>query len=250
MDRKGPRQGFTTRFMAQTAYKAGWKFDWQKRAGACRIANASAVLTITYTYPEVSSPMSADLRHRWNRFIAGVRRHEETHGRIAREMVAAAERQLMGSLTAMILAAGRRGPKSNGGSPQSTPPTRRARPSSTASSMPRAETSKDWCRCSAGRADRLIQAGSKGIASIPASCRCLCSKASRSAIECASSRRWRPSCRHSAWRSQCLRCPVQCREWCLRKQIPSTPDKNGDHPYLPRLHRKGLLQWAGVQLLT
>ena len=96
MDRKGPKQGLTTRFLAQTAYKAGWKFDWQKRAGACRIANASAVLTITYTYPEVSSHMSADLRHRWNRFIAGVRRHEETHGRIAREMVAAAERQLSG----------------------------------------------------------------------------------------------------------------------------------------------------------
>ena len=96
MDRKGPRLGFTTRFMAQTAYKEGWKFDWQKRAGACRIANASAVLTITYTYPEVSSPMSADLRHRWNRFMAGVRKHEKTHGRIAREMVAAAERQLNG----------------------------------------------------------------------------------------------------------------------------------------------------------
>ena len=26
---------------------------------------------------------------------------------------------------------------------------------------------KDWCRCSAGRANRSIQAGSKGIASIP-----------------------------------------------------------------------------------
>jgi predicted secreted Zn-dependent protease len=96
MDRKGPKQGFTTRFLAQTAYKAGWKFDWQKKAGACRIANALAVLTITYTYPEVSSPMSADLRHRWNRFIVGVRKHEQTHGRIAREMVAAAERQLSG----------------------------------------------------------------------------------------------------------------------------------------------------------
>jgi predicted secreted Zn-dependent protease len=40
MDRKGPRQGFTTRFMASTAYKAGWSFDWQRRAGTCRIANA------------------------------------------------------------------------------------------------------------------------------------------------------------------------------------------------------------------
>ena len=96
MNRVGPRLGFTTRFMAQTAYREGWKIDWQKRAGACRIANASVVLTITYTYPEVSSPMSAGLRQRWNRFMAGVRKHEETHGRIAREMVAAAERNLNG----------------------------------------------------------------------------------------------------------------------------------------------------------
>ena len=96
MDRKGSRQGFTTHFIAQTAYKVAWTFDRQRKAGACRIADASAVLTITYTYPEVSSPMSADLRHRWNRFIAGVRKHEETHGQIARDMAAAAERQLSG----------------------------------------------------------------------------------------------------------------------------------------------------------
>ena len=96
MDRKGPRQGFTTRFMAQTAYKTEWRFDWQRGSGACSIAHAWAVLTITYTYPEVSHAMSPDLRHRWNRFMAGVRKHEETHGRIAREMVAAAERNLNG----------------------------------------------------------------------------------------------------------------------------------------------------------
>jgi len=96
MNRKGPRYGFTTRFWAPTAYTAAWRFDWQKRSGACRIADAWAVVTITYTYPEVSHPMSADLRHRWNRFMAGVRRHEETHGRMGRAMVAAAERQLKG----------------------------------------------------------------------------------------------------------------------------------------------------------
>ena len=69
MDRKGSRQVFTSHFMAQTAYKVAWTFDRQRKAGACRIADASAILTITCTYPEVSGPASADLRNRWNRFI-------------------------------------------------------------------------------------------------------------------------------------------------------------------------------------
>ena len=90
----GPGRGATAHFIAQTTYNVRLNFDLQKAARSCHFANVSAVLTITYTYPEVSSPMSADFRDRWNRFMSGVRKHEETHGRIAREMAAAAERQL------------------------------------------------------------------------------------------------------------------------------------------------------------
>ena len=90
----GPGRGATAHFIAQTTYKVRLNFDWQKAARSCHVANVSAVLTITYVYPEVSSPMSADFRDRWNRFMSGVRKHEETHGRIAWEMAAAAERQL------------------------------------------------------------------------------------------------------------------------------------------------------------
>jgi predicted secreted Zn-dependent protease len=94
MDRKGPKHGFLTRAIAQTGYTVSWEIDWRERDGRCVIANAAAVLTITYNYPEVTGALSADLERRWRRFMAGVRKHEETHGRIAREMVAAAEKQL------------------------------------------------------------------------------------------------------------------------------------------------------------
>ena len=78
--------------IAQTGYTVSWEVDWRERDGSCLIANASALLTITYNYPEVSNALSADLKRRWQRFMAGVRKHEETHGRLAREMVAAAKR--------------------------------------------------------------------------------------------------------------------------------------------------------------
>jgi predicted secreted Zn-dependent protease len=94
MTLNGPGRGATAHSIAQTTYKVRLNFDWQKKAGSCQFANVSAVLTITYAYPKVSRPMSADFRDRWNRFMSGVRKHEETHGRIAQEMAAAAERQL------------------------------------------------------------------------------------------------------------------------------------------------------------
>jgi predicted secreted Zn-dependent protease len=96
MDRRGPKHGFLTRAIAQTGYTISWSIDWRERAGNCRIANAAAVLSITYTYPKVSSAMSGKLARRWSRFIAGVRRHEQMHGRIARQMVTAAEKALTG----------------------------------------------------------------------------------------------------------------------------------------------------------
>jgi predicted secreted Zn-dependent protease len=94
MDRKGPKHGFLTRAIAQTGYTVSWEIDWRERDGGCVIANAAAVLTITYNYPEVTGALSPDLERRWQRFMAGVRKHEETHGRLAREMVAAAEKRL------------------------------------------------------------------------------------------------------------------------------------------------------------
>jgi predicted secreted Zn-dependent protease len=94
MDRRGPKHGFLTRAIAQTRYVVSWDIDWEERDGGCRIANAAAGLSITYTYPAVTSGMPPALDRRWTRFMAGVHRHEETHGRIARQMVNAAEKSV------------------------------------------------------------------------------------------------------------------------------------------------------------
>jgi predicted secreted Zn-dependent protease len=94
MDVRGPKNGFMTHAIAQTAYTVSWSIDWTARAGRCRVANASAVLKIVYHYPKVTSAMTPGLRKRWDRFMRGVRQHEETHGRIARQMVDAAEEAL------------------------------------------------------------------------------------------------------------------------------------------------------------
>ena len=96
MDRLGPKHGFLTHAIAQTSYTVAWDIDWKEQAGSCRVANAAATLTINYTYPQVQRPMSPDLQRRWNRFMAGVRKHEETHGRLARQMVDAAEKSVSG----------------------------------------------------------------------------------------------------------------------------------------------------------
>jgi predicted secreted Zn-dependent protease len=94
MDNRGPKHGFLTRAIAQTRYSVGWNITWAENNGSCRVKNADALLSITYTYPGVEGAISPQLRKRWTRFMSGVRKHEETHGRIAREMVTAAERSV------------------------------------------------------------------------------------------------------------------------------------------------------------
>ena len=92
MDHKGPRHGFTARAIAQTGYTVAWTIDSRERNGVCRIVQADAVIDVTFNYPRVDGPMSAALSRRWHSFMTGVRRHEQTHARIAREMVDTAQR--------------------------------------------------------------------------------------------------------------------------------------------------------------
>ena len=85
-----------TRAIAQTGYTVGWELAWERQGTACQLTAATGKLDITYTYPQPSGPMTADLTRRWNRFMTGVRKHEQTHGAIAKEMVASAERSVTG----------------------------------------------------------------------------------------------------------------------------------------------------------
>ncbi|MBX3575816.1 MAG: DUF922 domain-containing protein [Rhizobiaceae bacterium] len=96
MDRRGPKHGFLTRAIAQTSYTVNWEIEWAQKNGTCRLKSAVATLSITYTYPKVSGKMSSPLKKKWERFYAGVKAHEETHGTLASQMVKAADKAISG----------------------------------------------------------------------------------------------------------------------------------------------------------
>ena len=96
MDRRGPKHGFMTRAIAQTAYTVDWDFDVSHSNGVCQLRQANGTLNLTYTFPHVASTATPALQRRWDRFFAGVRAHEESHGRIAREMMRVSEKSVRG----------------------------------------------------------------------------------------------------------------------------------------------------------
>ncbi|WP_274629649.1 DUF922 domain-containing protein [Arvimicrobium flavum] len=94
MDRKGPKHGFLTRAIAQTRYAVTWDIAWQSNGRDCRVQRVNANIDITYTYPRVVSRLSPAMGKKWNAFLRGVRKHEETHGAIAQRMVKTAEKSV------------------------------------------------------------------------------------------------------------------------------------------------------------
>jgi predicted secreted Zn-dependent protease len=96
MDRKGPKHGFMTHAIAQTGYTVDWDLVTSQVNGVCRLRQANGTLNLVYTYPRVASATPPALRKRWTQFFTGVRAHEETHGRIAKEMMRASERSVRG----------------------------------------------------------------------------------------------------------------------------------------------------------
>lgn len=94
MDRNGPRHGFMARAIAQTRYTVAWGLGWSVRGDRCRLASTAIDLDINYRYPALAPGAPAEIVRRWARFMAGVKRHEEMHGQIARQMAAAAEKSV------------------------------------------------------------------------------------------------------------------------------------------------------------
>ncbi|MEQ1950678.1 DUF922 domain-containing protein [Mesorhizobium yinganensis] len=86
MDRNGPRHGFLTRAIAQTRYSVDWDRTWLVSNGRCRLQKADVTLTVNYRYPALVGRSPPVLKQRWKKFVAGVRKHERTHGRLARRM--------------------------------------------------------------------------------------------------------------------------------------------------------------------
>lgn len=95
LERKGPKHGFMSRAIAQTRYTMNSDaLAWRHDNGVCAVTKPSVRLDITYIYPKVNGGMSGEMRGRWQRFMAGVKKHEETHGRLAREMAHQADRAI------------------------------------------------------------------------------------------------------------------------------------------------------------
>ena len=93
MDHHGPKHGFLTRAIAQTRYSVSWTIEWGETRAACRVKSIDGELDITYTYPSADE-LSPILQRRWTRFLAGVRKHEKTHGDMARQMAKAVEKSV------------------------------------------------------------------------------------------------------------------------------------------------------------
>lgn len=91
MQRKGPRHGFLSRAIAQTAYTVKWDAKVATDGKSCRVIRAKPILDMTYSFPEPSERLSPQMRPRWATFMVGVRKHEGQHGAMARAMVRAAE---------------------------------------------------------------------------------------------------------------------------------------------------------------
>ena len=96
MNRKGPRHGFLTKAIAQTQFKTDIKGDLVHSNGVCRTKGAEMVMQITYVYPRPVDKLDSSLARRWKKFQASNIVHEETHGRLAKKMVADVNRTMRG----------------------------------------------------------------------------------------------------------------------------------------------------------
>lgn len=96
MNKRGPKHGFLSRAIAQTQYTIEWDVKVDTQGGACRLRRAAASMKLSYTYPQPSDALTPAMRRKWNTFMVGVRKHEEHHGTLARQMVDRAERSVAG----------------------------------------------------------------------------------------------------------------------------------------------------------
>lgn len=92
LNRRGPKQGFWTRSIAQTRYTTAWSAEWAYSQGYCRVQKAPVTLSLTMEFPRLAADAPRDLERRWDRFIAEVKKHENHHARLARQMVAEMEK--------------------------------------------------------------------------------------------------------------------------------------------------------------
>lgn len=92
---RGPKAG-QGRAIAHTNFTLTWSRKYEPTGDVCTLVSARPKLTITYTLPKPSERLPAPLQKRWETFIEGVRRHEQVHGQMIKDMVATIERTTIG----------------------------------------------------------------------------------------------------------------------------------------------------------
>jgi predicted secreted Zn-dependent protease len=95
INRKGPRHGFLVRAIAQTQYTLSYGYDTVQSSQGCSVTKAEVKMDIVYVFPKLAGKNSRHLNTRWKQFMAGVQKHEETHGSLARQMASATEKALL-----------------------------------------------------------------------------------------------------------------------------------------------------------
>jgi len=73
--------------IAHTNFKLTWTRNYVPSAGGCTLVSARPKLIITYTLPKPGNSLPADVRRKWQTFIAGVEKHERVHGDFIKTMV-------------------------------------------------------------------------------------------------------------------------------------------------------------------
>lgn len=83
---RGPTAGVQA--VAHTTFRLTWRRDYRPQPdGACVLATARPNLTIIYTWPKAPANLPRDVAASWQRFIAGVEKHERVHGEHIVDMV-------------------------------------------------------------------------------------------------------------------------------------------------------------------
>ncbi|KQZ95802.1 peptidase [Rhizobium sp. Root564] len=83
---RGPQAGVQA--VAHTTFKLTWRRDYRPQPdGSCILATARPNLTIIYTWPKAPAKLPTDVAASWQRFIAGVEKHERVHGEHILDMV-------------------------------------------------------------------------------------------------------------------------------------------------------------------
>lgn len=89
---KGPKDA-----IAETRYTLTWRRLFDEEGGDCRLVRFRPELAIVVVLPKPSAPLSPTLQRKWERFIAGIRKHEDVHVRMIREMIPATEAAVAGA---------------------------------------------------------------------------------------------------------------------------------------------------------